>query len=194
MLNRRGLIANSILGPMLAPATGWAQDQAVVGLQTVTSFTTDVRITSVDTAARTVTVTHPDGTTRTHAVSPAVANFGATRIGSVASITFEDQTSFVLSNRNTPTPPNRDVNVLGAAAAGQKVAGVSASQVVATWWVVAVDPSANTMTLVNPGSGPVRTFNVTTQAGRDQLPRVKVGDRLTAINSQLLVLSITPKT
>jgi hypothetical protein len=39
----------------------------------------------------------------------------------------------------------------------------------------------------------VRTYNVTTQAGRDQLPRVTVGDSLTAINSQLLVVSITPK-
>jgi hypothetical protein len=59
---------------------------------------------------------------------------------------------------------------------------------------VAVDPAANTITLVNPNSGPVRTYNVTTQAGRDQLPRVKVGDSLTAINDQILVVSITSKT
>ena len=56
-----------------------------------------------------------------------------------------------------------------------------------------VDPAANTITLVNPESGPVRTYNVTTQAGRDQLSRVTAGDSLTAINSQVLVVSITPK-
>jgi hypothetical protein len=39
----------------------------------------------------------------------------------------------------------------------------------------------------------VRTYNVTTQAGREQLPRVKIGDSLTAINTQVLVVSITPK-
>jgi hypothetical protein len=31
------------------------------------------------------------------------------------------------------------------------------------------------------------------QVRREQLPRVKVGDSLTAINTQVLVLSITPK-
>ena len=121
---------------------------------------------------------------RTHTVSPAVANFGATRIGDMVSIAFEDRLTFVLSDRKTPTPPNRDVSVVGAASAGQNLTGVSASQAVGTWWVVGVNPAANTITLVNPTSGPVRTYNVTTQAGRDQLSRVKVGDSLTAINSQ----------
>ena len=32
-----------------------------------------------------------------------------------------------------------------------------------------VDPAANTITLVNPASGPVCTYNVKTQAGREQL-------------------------
>lgn len=193
MLNRRGLIAIAILGPMLAAAGSHAQDQAIVGLQTVTTYSADARITAVDAAARTVTVTYPDGTLRTHVVSPAVANFGATRIGDLVSIAFEDRMSFVLSGRNTPTPPNRDVSVVGTASAGQKLAGVSASQAVGTWWVVGVNPAANTITLVNPASGPVRTYSVTSQAGREQLSRVQVGDSLTAINSQLLAVSITPK-
>jgi hypothetical protein len=108
-------------------------------------------------------------------------------------LAFEDRLTFVLSGRSTPTPANRDVSVVGTAAAGQNLSGVAASQAVGTWWVVGVNPAANTITLVNPASGPVRTYNVTTQAGREQLPRVQVGDSLTAINSQVLVLSITPK-
>jgi hypothetical protein len=178
---------------MVVPAGIRAQDQAIVGLQTVTTYSADVRITAVDANARTVTVTYPDGAVRTHNVSPAVANFGAARIGDMVSIAFEDRLSFVLSDRKTPTPPNRDVSMVGTASAGQNLAGVSASQAVGTWWVVGVNPAANTITLVNPASGPVRTYNVTTQAGRDQLSRVKVGDSLTAINSQLLAVSITPK-
>ena len=176
------------------PSGSHAQDQTIVGLRTVTTYSADARITAVDANARTVTVTYPDGAVRTHTVSPAVANFGATRIGDMVSIAFEDRMSFVLSGRTTPTPPNRDVSVVGTASAGQTVAGVSASQTIGTWWVVAVNPAANTITLVNPASGPVRTYSVTTQAGRDQLPRVKVGDSLTAINSQLVAVSITPKT
>jgi hypothetical protein len=178
---------------VLAPAALHAQNQAIVGLQTVTTYSADVRITAVDPNARTVTVTYPDGAVRTHTVSPAVANFGAARVGDMVSIAFEDRMSFVLSDRKTPTPPNRDVSVVGTAAAGQNLTGVSASQAVATWWVVGVNPAANTITLVNPASGPVRTYSVTTQAGRDQLSRVTVGDSLTAINSQLLAVAITPK-
>ena len=193
MLNRRGLVAIAILGPVLAPAVLHAQNQAIVGLQTVTTYSADARITAVDANARTVTVTYPDGAVRTHSVSPAVANFGATRIGDTVSIAVEDRLSFVLSDRKTPTPPNRDIGMVGTAAAGQNLTGVSASQAVGTWWVVGVNPAANTITLVNPASGPVRTYNVTTQAGRDQLSRVTAGDSLTAINSQVLVVSITPK-
>lgn len=193
MLNRRGLAAIAILGPVLAAAGSHAQDQAIVGLQTVTTYSADARITAVDANARTVTVTYPDGAVRTHSVGPTVANFGATRIGDMVSIAFEDRMSFVLSGRNTPTPPNRAVGAVGTASAGQNLTGVSASQAVGTWWVVGVNPAGNTITLVNPGSGPVRTFSVTSQAGREQLPRVKVGDSLTAINSQVLVVSITPK-
>ena len=68
-----------------------AQDQAIVGIQTVTTYSADARITAVDPNARTMTVTYPDGAVRTHIVSPAVANFGATRVGDMVSIAFEDR-------------------------------------------------------------------------------------------------------
>jgi hypothetical protein len=58
---------------------------------------------------------------------------------------------------------------------------------------VSVDPAANTITLVNPGGGEVRTYSVTSEIGRQQLPRVKSGDSLTLINSRVVVASITPK-
>ena len=66
-------------------------------------------------------------------------------------------------------------------------------QPIANWWVVGVDPATGTISLVNPAGGAVRSYNVTTPEGRAQLPRVKVGDSLTAINTPVLVVSITPK-
>jgi len=42
--------------------------------------------------------------------------------------------------------------------------------------------TANTITLVNPGGGEVRTYDVTTDAGRQQLPRVEQDDNLTEFN------------
>ena len=72
----------------------------------------------------------------------------------------------------------------GAVETRQGVAGASISELVANWVVVRADPAANTITLVNPGGGEVRTYDVTTDAGRQQLPRVKQGDSLTEINSK----------
>jgi hypothetical protein len=37
----RGLVAIAILAPMLAPAGIRAQDQAIVGIQTVTTYSAD---------------------------------------------------------------------------------------------------------------------------------------------------------
>ena len=193
MLKRRSLMAIVAAASSGAATSALAQGQPIVGIQTVTTYFSDGRISAVDPNARTVTVAFPNGATRTHNVSPAVANFSAARIGDTVSVGFEDKLTFVLSGPRTRTPRERDMSVAAAAAAGQRVTGVGASQSIANWWVVGVDPNAGTLTLVDPDSGPVRTFKVETQAGREQLPRVKVGDSLTAINSQVLVISIAPK-
>jgi hypothetical protein len=193
MLNRRSLVAAAIAASAGAAGNALAQGQPIVGIQTVTTYSSDGRISAVDPNARTVTIAFPNGATRTHNVSPTVANFSAARIGDTVSVGFEDRLTFVLSGPNTRTPRERNVGVAAAAASGQRVTGVGAATAIANWWVVGVDPNAGTLTLVDPDSGPVRTFKVETQAGREQLPRVKVGDSLTAINSQVLVISIAPK-
>ena len=194
MVNRRYLIAGALVGAILAAGDAFAQGQATVGISTVTTYSSDARITAVDPAARTVSLAFTNGATATRTVSPAVANFGASRVGDMVSVGFEDTLTFVLSGPNVATPRNRDTSVTATASAtGMGAAGVSASESIGNWWVVGVNPAANTISLVNPAGGAVRTYNVTTQAGREQLPRVKVGDSLTAINTQVLVVSITPK-
>jgi hypothetical protein len=59
--------------------------------------------------------------------------------------------------------------------------------------VTAADPAAGKVSPVNPAGGAVRTYTVSTPEGREQLPRVKPGDYLTAIDKQVLIVSITPK-
>jgi len=193
MLTRRSLIAATLALSCAAYGSAGAQNQPVVGIQTVTNYSSEGRISAVDANARTVTIAFPNGSTRTHAVSPAVVNFSATRIGDTVTVGFEDQLSFVLSAPGTPTPRDRDRIDAAAVAVGRNVTGAGAAQAIGNWWIVGVDPAAGTLTLVDPASGPVRTYRVTTQAGREQLPRVKVGDSLTAINTQVLVISITPR-
>jgi hypothetical protein len=194
MLNRRVLVAAMLSIPAAVGAAGVAHGQPLVGIQTVASYYSDGRITAVDPTKRTVTVTISNGATRTHDVSPAVANFSAARIGDTVSVGFEDRLTFVLSGPKPSMPRESNDVAAGAITRGQRVAGLGAAETIENWWVIGVDPNAGTLTLVDPDSGPVRTFKVTTQAGREQLPRVKIGDGLTAINNQVLVISIGPRT
>jgi hypothetical protein len=194
MLTRRILIAASMAGSMLAAGSAFAQGQPIVGISTVTTYSADARITAVDTNARTVSLAFTNGATAVRQVSPSVANFAQTKVGDNVSLAFEDRLTFVLSGPNTQTPRDRDTTVtVAAGGGGTGVAGASAGQAVANWWVTGVNPSAGTISLINPGGGEVRTYNVSTPEGRAQLPRVKPGDSVTAINSSVAVIAITPK-
>ena len=179
---------------MLLAGSAFAQGQPVVGISTVTTYSADARITAVDPAARTVSLAFTNGATAVRQVSPQVANFAQTKVGDMVSLAFEDRLTFVLSGPNTKTPGDRDTTVtVATASTGTGVAGASAGQAVANWWVTAVNPTAGTISLVNPAGGEIRTYNVSTAEGRAQLPRVKPGDSLTAINSSVAVIAITPK-
>ena len=123
MLNRRSLVATVLSFCAAAGGAGVAQGQPVVGIQTVTTYYSDGRITAVDPTARTVTVTFPNGATRTHNVSPAVANFSATRIGDTVTVGFEDRLTFVLSGSNSSLPRESNDVAAGAITRGQRVTG-----------------------------------------------------------------------
>lgn len=193
MISRRHLTTAIAAGALVGATGALAQSQPIVGISTVTTYYADARITAVDTNARTITFTFTNGATATRKVSPTLASFNATRIGENVSVGFEDRLTFVLSGPNARTPRDRDVSVSATASMGKSGASVSADQLVVNWWVTGVNVAAGTISVINPAGGEVRTYNVTTQAGRDQLPRVKTGDYLTAIDSQVLVVSITPK-
>jgi hypothetical protein len=196
MLNRRILFGISLAGSIVAEVAGTAFAQAtkpIVGISTVTTYSADARITAVDPAARTVTLAYSNGATAVRKVGPSVASFAQAKVGDMVSVSFEDRLTFVLSGPNAKTPRDRDVSVTAAAGTGQSMAGVSADQAIANWWVTGVDPAGGKLSLVNPAGGEVRTFSVTTPEAREQLSRVKTGDYLTAIDSQAAVVSIAPK-
>ena len=193
MFNRRRIVALALAGSFVAAGSAVAQNQPIVGISTVTTYSADARITAVDPAARTVTLAYANGATATRKVSQSVANLAQSKVGDMVSVGFEEKLSFVLSGPNAKTPRDRDVSVTAAATSGRGAAGVSADQAIANWWVVGVDTAASKISVVNPNGGEVRTYSVTTPEGRAQLPRVKTGDYLTAIDTQVLVVSVTPK-
>ena len=199
MLSKRRLISLAFAGSILAGGSALAQGAAsttpIVGLSTVSTYSVDGRITAIDPATRNVTLTLRDGSTVSRKISPAVSNLGVLKVGDDVFVGYEERLTFVLSGPNARPPSDRD-NSLVIGAAGPRAgagAGVAANQMVANWWVVGVDPAANRISLVNPAGGEVRTFTVSTAEARAQLPRIKTGDFLTAIDSLILVVSIVPK-
>lgn len=199
MFNKRRLIAltvasSFVAGTFVAAASAFAQGTTpIVGISTVTTYSVDGRITAIDPTTRTVTLTLPSGATVNRKVTDAVQNLGIVKVGDDVFVGYEEKLSFVLSGPNARPPRDRDSSVVVGTSGPQSAAGVGANQMVANWWVVGVDAGAGTLSLVNPAGGQVRTYNVVTPEGRAQLPRVKTGDYLTAVDSLILVVSITPK-
>ncbi len=194
MFNKRRLIALAVASSFVAATSAFAQGTTpIVGLSTVTTYSVDGRVTAIDPATRMVTLTHPSGATVDHKVSAAVQNLGVVKVGDQVFVGYEEKLSFVLSGPNARPPRDRDSSVVVGASGPKAEAGVATNQMVANWWVVGVDAGAGTLSLVNPAGGQVRTYSVATPEGRAQLPRVRTGDYLTAIDSLILVVSITPK-
>lgn len=194
MLDRRSVLTTVALAALVAvPAAAQSPSQPIVGIQSVTTYSADARISAVDANARTVTFTFPNGATATRKVSPSLANFNAARVGDAVSVGFEDRLSFVVAGPDARVPGNRSVDVVAAASVGQRGAAAVGDDAVRTWWVTAVDPAAGTISLVNPAGGQVRTYAVSAAAGRAELPRIKPGDKVTVINREVLVASIAPK-
>lgn len=196
MFTKRFLIAAAFAGTLAATGamagTAFAQSQPIVGISTVTTSSVDATITAIDPAKRTVTFTGPAGRSLTANVGSGV-KMDTSKVGDTVSAAFENKLTFVLSGPNATTPRDRDLNVTAAASSGNRAAGVMADQTVANWWVTGVNASAGTISVVNPAGGEVQTYSAATAEGRAQLPRVKTGDKLTAIDTSVLVVAITPK-
>ena len=194
MFSRRSLIVVALAGSALAGGHAFAQSaRRPSAYRRRPTTRLDGRIAAVDTNARTLTITSADGTQRMLNVSPMAANITSTKVGDNVELAVEDTRTFVLSSPGVQTPAPGAGSAAVAVETSQGVAGARISQSIANWVVVSVNPAGNTITLVNPGGGEVRTYDVTTDAGRQQLPRVKQGDSLTELNSRLVVAAITPK-
>ena len=195
MFTRRFIVGATLAGSMLAATAAFAQSpsQPIVGISVVTTYSGDARIAAVDPAARTVTLAYTNGATAVRKVGPNVANFASAKVGDMVAVGFEDRLTFVLAGPNAKVPRGRDVDVTVAASGRNNMAGVTADQTVANWWVTAVNPSANTLSVVNPNGGEIRNFTVASQTNREELARVKPGDYLTAVNTDVAVVSITKK-
>jgi hypothetical protein len=181
---------------LVTTAGAWAQtpgDRPIAGIFTSTSFSTEAKVTAVDQGTRLVTVQTADGRTLMHKASDAVRNLDQVKVGDVAVISYEERTSYILSEPGAKLPTAGDVTVSASAAKGGRPAGGIMRQGLANYTVVGTNVQGNTITLVDAAGGEVRTYDVTDPTARASLPRVKPGDSLTAIDRQTLIATIVRK-
>jgi hypothetical protein len=85
------------------------------------------------------------------------------------------------------------------AAAGTKlpddsltVADALGSKMVVTGLVVGVDPTSHTISLVDPAGGPIRTVDVVTPEGQQSMKLATIGDTITAIITEAVLVGVEP--
>ncbi len=146
-------------------------------------------IKSIDTSTRAVTLVGPTGETETVVAGPAV-RLELWKAGDTVNVKYYRSVAFVVSTPGEPVPQNQVDAV--AARPVHAPGGVVVKQTVITGTVVGIDLTAYTVELVNPSGGQIVTVEVTDPVRRAHLSMLKVGDRITAVISEALAVTMSP--
>jgi hypothetical protein len=65
---------------------------------------------------------------------------------------------------------------------------------VVTGLVVGIDPTAHTVSLVDPSGGGIRTIDVVTPEGQQGMKLIKIGDTITTIITEAVLVGVEPAT
>jgi hypothetical protein len=174
-----------------APLVAGAQGMKAGAGNTQTTTKT-VTVKSVDASTRHIEVTDAAGDTYTLKAPAAVRNFSQIKPGDKIKAHYTIETEYILSSPNTPLPANSETTIAARAAKGELPAGVVANHTVVTGNVLGIDQATHTIKIVNKNGGQVHTIYVRNAERQKLLPKVKVGDTITAYITEALLLSVTP--
>lgn len=182
--------APALLLPSASPARAQAAGMGGIGASDSISIRATVK--AVDAKKRMVTLVGPDGNTVVLHLGDKITNLAQLKPGSKVIAHYHAAVAFVLAPPGTKLPDN-SVTVGGStSAAGQPPAGDVGTRIVVSGLVVGIDLTANTLQIVNLGGGPVRTIDVVAPEAQRALPRIKVGDTITAVISEALLVAVEP--
>lgn len=125
-------------------------------------------------------------------VGSGVRNFSQVQPGDNLVVRYSEAAVYVIAPPGTKIPEDRLAAAVARAEPGEKPGGGVAERVVITGLVTAVDPAANTISLVDPTGGMVKTLTVKNPEYQKMLPSVSVGDTITAVVSEAIVAAVTP--
>ena len=176
-----------------APASAQVPgNQPIVGISLESSTPVLAKVAGVDPSGGTVTLMLADGTTETRKVSSLV-NLSQLKVGDVVNATYKERLTFIASEPNAKTPPGYEAVAEVAVEHPRWTIGAAAARDVRNFYVVAANPAAKTISMVDPNGGEVHTFSVTDAVAQAQLPRIKPGYKLTVIDLQAVIGAIEKK-
>jgi hypothetical protein len=169
-----------------------AQASDMAGIARSESVSARATVKAVDLAKRTVTLESSGGNTITLKIGDEVKNLPHVRPGDTVIAHYYASAAYVLAPSGTKLPDD-SLTVAGARAApGDKPGGAVGNRVVVSGLVVGVDPTLHTISLVDPTGGGIRTVNVITPEGQQGMKLVKIGDTITAIITEAVLVGVEP--
>jgi Cu/Ag efflux protein CusF len=202
MIARVGCIAvAATLGLLVTPfgflhqrlsPRAFAQASDMAGIARTESVSARAIVKTVDLKTRTVTLEAAGGSTMVLKIGDEVRNLPQVRVGDAVIAHYYTSAAYVLAPPGSKLPDD-SLTVAGARAVpGEKPAGAAGSKMVVTGLVVGVDPSLHTLSIVDPSGGRIRTVNVVTPEGQQSMKLVKIGDTITAIITEAVLVGVEP--
>jgi Cu/Ag efflux protein CusF len=188
-----GLLVVSFVSIYPLPASrALAQASDMAGIARTQSVSARAIVKTVDLQTRTVTLEASGGNTIVLKVGDEVKNLPQVRPGDTVIAHYYTSSAYVLAPPGSKLP-NNSLTVAGARAApGEKPGAAAGSKMVVSGLVVGVDPTLHTVSLVDPAGGRVRIVNVVTPQGQRSMKLIKIGDTITAIITEAVLIGVEP--
>lgn len=202
MVSRSGCIAGGLaLGLLILPlafsnrlssSVAFAQASDMAGIAHSESVSVQATVKTIDLQTRTVTLEGADGHSIVLTVGEEVRNLPQVRAGDTVIAHYYTSSAYVLAPPGTKLPDDSVTMGAARAAAGEKPAGAVGRKIVVSGLVVGVDPTLHTVSLVDPLGGGVRSIDVVTPEGQQSMKLIKVGDTITAIITDAVLIGVEP--
>lgn len=166
-----------------------AQVQAVprAGMAFNDTATQRVTIESVDATARTVAFTLANGQLVILPVADGAGSLAALRDGATADVTYTQVVNLLNLRQKGPGSKEERRESMSAK---PNPTDIESGRFTLT--VVGVDPSNNTVSVIDGRGGIVRTYKADTTAKQDMLKKIKVGDVVIGLTTPLMITAISP--
>jgi hypothetical protein len=192
-----GLAIGALVAPNQLPriamsTAAFAQAADMAGIAHSDTVSARATVKAVDLQTRVVTLETADGKPIVLKAGDEVKNLAQVRPGDTVVVHYYTSTAYVLAPPGTKLPDNSLTVGAARAAPGEKPGGAAGAKMVVSGLVVAVDPTLHTVSLVDPNGGPVRTMNVMTPEGQQSMKLIKIGDTITAIITDAVLVAVEP--